>query len=314
MTIGIAATGPDAGLAIFRALQATEQVAAGSIRGFAAIAVLTRDGKLLRAETQRGGSTTLFTAGEMTGVEPPTEVAAAPIAGLISSGPDRVCPLSEFIAAKPGVGIVTGHRLPNGRTTDGPPYNEASLNAMARGATPEQAVRHVLAAHPSGDVGLIAVAASGGIFAADTERVARRPDVAAARRKGPGNASVAVLLNAIRPAASVAALAADIALDTMGAAPQVEGRLTVAAGTPVVAGPRDMVEVDDNLAALRIITSDAALATGRHVCAIVYLGAEVRQDGRLLGRTLVEPNSLVENGRLVSVNSQALIEIAYTGS
>src|SRR5690606_28697282 len=113
---------------------------------------------------------------------------------------------------------------------------------------------------------------------------------------------------AIRPAASVAALAADIALDTMGAAPKVTGRLTVAAGTPVVAGPRDAVEVDSDLAVLRIITSDAALVRGRHVCAIVYLGAEVRQNGRLLGRTLVEPNCLVEHGRLIAANGQASIE------
>jgi len=44
MTIGIAARGPNAGMAIYRSLRATERVGSG---GFATSAVITADGKLL---------------------------------------------------------------------------------------------------------------------------------------------------------------------------------------------------------------------------------------------------------------------------
>ena len=110
MTIGIAARGPNAGLAIYRSLRAAERVGSGSIGGFATFAVITADGKLLRYETQRGGTSTLFIEGEITGTDPPPEVAAATRAAVISSGPDRPAPES-FLCADPLAGLVTGHRI-----------------------------------------------------------------------------------------------------------------------------------------------------------------------------------------------------------
>jgi hypothetical protein len=89
MTIGIAAHGPNAGLAVYRSLRATERVGAGSIGGFAAFGAISADGKLMRYETQRGGTSTLFIEGEITGTDPPPDVATAASAAVISSGPDR---------------------------------------------------------------------------------------------------------------------------------------------------------------------------------------------------------------------------------
>jgi hypothetical protein len=63
MTIGIAAHGPNAGLTVYRSLRATERVGAGSIGGFAAFGAISADGKLLRHETQRGGTSTAFHRG-----------------------------------------------------------------------------------------------------------------------------------------------------------------------------------------------------------------------------------------------------------
>jgi hypothetical protein len=64
MTIGIAAWGPDAGHAVFEALKVAEKVGRGSIGGFAVFVAITSDGRVIRAETQRGGTATLFLQGE----------------------------------------------------------------------------------------------------------------------------------------------------------------------------------------------------------------------------------------------------------
>ena len=101
MTIGIAAFGPKAGAGIIAGLGAVEKIGRGAIGGFVSLVVLTDDGRLLRASVQVGGSEALFSE------ELPPEIAQAQCAGLISSGPNRPEPLSQFITAKIGVGIVT---------------------------------------------------------------------------------------------------------------------------------------------------------------------------------------------------------------
>src|SRR3546814_12745762 len=62
MTIGIAVSGPLAGLAAFRALSAVERVGRGDIGGFASFVAISGAGGLLTADTQRGGTATLFGA------------------------------------------------------------------------------------------------------------------------------------------------------------------------------------------------------------------------------------------------------------
>ena len=206
MTIGIGAAGPNAGLAVFRALAAAEAVGHGAIGGFAVFAVLTADGRVIRAETQRGGSATLFTDGETTGGPPPPEVASARFAALMSSGPDRPAPLSQFLAASEA-GLVTGHRLPNMPGSDGRPVNEAVLSAMAEGLSAEQSLQRVLNADPDADAGMIALGPSRGIAALNSSLVAARPDLGTATRASK-EAAVCVLHNAIRPAADLAPLGA----------------------------------------------------------------------------------------------------------
>jgi hypothetical protein len=310
MTFGIAASGPRAGAAVLAALAAVERTGTGSIGGFCSFAALDSDGNVVRAETQRGGSATLFLEGETTGAPPPAHIDAAPRAALISSGPDRPAPLSQFLAAGPA-GLVTGHRLPNGYGADGRRYNEAVLAALARGSSPADAVRQVLEADPNGDVGLIALDRAGALHAENSVRVKQRSDLAQAERSLACGARVAVLLNAIRPPQALATLAAEIALEVLGAAPRVLGAVSARAGVSVVAADEDLVEVDAHGRVWRVLTRDLRLASGRHNAAAIYLGARVVQAGRTLGHILSEPNCLVADGAITAFNGATEVRLVY---
>jgi len=309
MTIGLVCTGPRAGRAALGALSAVERVATGAIGGFAAFAAIDAEGRLHRAATQRGGSATLFLSGETTGAPPPKAVAEAPLAGLISSGPERPEPLSQFLAAEAEVGIVSGHRLPNAAGADGRPHNLAVLAAMAAGASPEAAVTAHLSANPEADVGLIAADRAGRLHAANSARVARRPDLGAARLEREG-AAVAVLHNALGPGPSLAALAAETAMAVMAPA-LPDAAITVAAGTPVALGPAAAVEIDPEGRAVRILTTDPGLLAPRANGAALYLGAEIRRAGRLLGHIAEEPNCEIVGGRLVFMSGQERLAVGY---
>lgn len=309
MTIGIAAVGPNAGRAVFEALAAIERVGTGAIGGFAVFAALTRDGTLHRAETQRGGTRTLFTNGETTGGPPPQELAAATMAGLISSGPDRPAPLAQFLPAEPGIGLVTGHRLPNAAGVTGAPVNLAVMELMRAGRSAAEAVDAVLEADPQADAGLIAVDWRGGLHARNSARVMRRPDIGHARREARG-AAVEVLHNAIHPHGPLAALAAEIAMAVLDPMPAT-GIVTVRSGTPLVAGEESRVQVGPDSIAERVEVTDHRLLQGRHNCAAVYLGAKVMRGSECLGVTLYEPNVVVVDGRIVSLSGQTEVAISY---
>lgn len=312
MTIGIVCAGPNAGLAAFRALATVERAATGSIGGFAAFAAIGAHGRVHQAATQRGGSATLFIAGEATGGPPPDPVAAARLAGLVSSGPERPEPLSQFLAVDGAVGLVSGHRLPNAIGADGQPHNVAVLAAMRTGNRPADAVSAYLAANPEADVGLIAGDLAGRLHAANSERVGRRPDLGAARLDRPeAGAAVAVLHNAIGPGPSIAQLAAETAMAVMAPA-RADATFTVVAGIPVRAGPVAVVEIDGDGRARGVVTTDPGLLQGAANGAAIYLGAEVRQNGRLLGHVAEEPNCRLQDGRLVSMSGQRQLEIGYT--
>lgn len=309
MTIGIGAAGPNAGLAVFRALVAAEAVGSGAIGGFAVFAALTADGKLFRAETQRGGTATLFTEGETTGTPPPAQVATAPFAALMSSGPDRPEPLSQFLAASEN-GLVTGHRLPNTPGPDGRPVNEAVLLAMAEGRSAEEALDLVLERAPQSDAGMIALGPDRGLAARNSRLVAARPDLGSATFNVEG-ASVAVLHNAITPAAELAPLVAAVALGVMAPPHAIAGHAVVRAGTPLVGGDAHRLILGPDGAATRIETADRRILSGRHVCAAIYLGAAVVKEGTLLGRTVMEPNVVVEDGRILRLSGQDEVRIPY---
>lgn len=310
MTIGIGATGRNAGLAVFRTLQLAERAGTGSIGGYAVFAAIGEDGRLHRAETQRGGTTTLFTLGERTGVEPSEEIATARYAAVMSSGPDRPAPLSQFLPADGDVGLVTGHRLPNGAGADGVPLNLSVLAAMQRGATAEAALEDVLGAAPDADAGMIALGPAGGIAMLNSTRVSRRPDLGSALLRAPG-AAIAILHNAIWPARPLAPLLAEAGLEMMVRLRAPLGAAEVVAGTPVVVAGRDRLIVDEHRVALRIETTDARLVTGRQNCAAIYLNAQVVHGDTILGITTEEPNVVVEDGKVVTLSGQPRFLISY---
>lgn len=312
MTIGIGACGPNAGLAVYLALAAAERVGQGAIGGFATYAAITADGELLRHETQRGGSSTLFIDGETTGGPPSEKVARATIAGVISSGPDRPNPLSQFLTADPRGGLVTGHRLPNSLNAEGRPMNLVALDHLIAGKSAQQAVDAVIGGNLEADIGLIAVDRRGGAHSRNSDRVRRRPDLGHARLEDAAvGAVVEVLHNAIRPYPVVASLAAAVALQAMAGVPQPAGWITIKAGVPLAAGRENAVHCDRNLVALRVETTDVALTRGRHACAGIYLHSAVYRDGEPVGLTMFEPITTVIDGKITEMSGQASLRMSY---
>lgn len=311
MTIGIGAMGPNAGLAVFRTLQLAERIGEGAIGGYAVFAAIDKEGRMHRAETQRGGTTTLFTRGEKTGVSPPDVIASAPFAAIMSSGPDRPAPLAQFLPADGQVGLVTGHRLPNGAGLDGSRLNDAVLAAMAEGMSATAALRRVLDANPQSDAGMIALGPGRGIDLLNSDRVARRPDLGSARLEGPDGCAIAILHNAIWPVATLAPLLAETGLEWMVRSRDASGHVAVPACIPVVAGERDRLVVNKDGIADYVETTDARIVSGRHNCAAIYIGAEVVCADQTLGVTVEEPNVIVEDGRIVSLSGQQHFPIRY---
>ncbi len=308
MTIGIAAFGRDAGLAIFRGLQALERVASGAIGGFVSYAAITGDGQLARFATQRGGTRTLFVDADVVGADPPAEVAGAGTAALISSGPDRPEPLGQFIAGDPGVGLVTGHRFPQAVGRSGLAFNEDVLRRLASGADPATALDNVLAENPEADVGLIAVDAGGRMHGRNTDRVDRRVDAGQAARSS-AHAAVMVLHNAIHPSRGVAEMVAEVAMEAMECSRTPDFWVVIAAGTGVVAGDTNALHVDAEMRATKIFTVDETLVRGTRDGAAVYLGAEVIQEGHLIGRTVTEPYVVLDDGVICTLSGQTQLRV-----
>lgn len=311
MTIGIGAYGPNAGRAVYEALGAAEAVGRGAIGGFAAFAAIGGDGRLHRAATQRGGSRTLFTAGESTGVPPTAAIATAIAAAVISSGPDRPEPLEQFVAADPMAGLVTGHRLPSGPAASGRPLNVEALDALRSGRSARVAVDAVIEANPEADVGLIAIDLRGGVDARNSARVARRPDLGEAKLEdAAAGAAVAVLHNAIRPTFGLAALVAAVALEVMRGEPEPVCWITVPAGIPVRLGSENAVLCDADLVARAVRTTDPLMVEGRRVGAAIYLASRVYgADGGLIGFTALEPIVTVEDGIIRMMSGQTTVRI-----
>jgi hypothetical protein len=316
MTIGLAVTGENAGLAAFRALEAVEKVARGAIRGFVSFVVITEDGRLLRAQTQRGGTATLFVEGETTGAAPPDDIAQARFAALMSSGPDRPEPLAQFTPGDAACGLVTGHRLPNvpGEGSD-VPLNIEVLDRLRAGAAPAAAIEAAFAAYPTADAGLIVLDRQGRLFAADSPFVQSRGDLGFAFLEDEArNHRVAVLHNAIHPKDGLAALAAGTAMDCMAPFDQSDLFLTLAAGTPVALGPTAALHTDRTGRVLEVTVTRRAWLSGRRDGARVNIATPVLDGGRLIGHTTTDPYCIVEAGRLVSISGQHEVQIGVRRS
>ena len=310
MTIGIAASGDNAGLAVFRALKVVESVGAGCIGGFVSFAAITRAGELVRATTQRGGTSTLFVVNERTGTEPPPGVASAPIAALMSSGPDRPEPLAQFVAGEPGTGLVTGHRFAHAQGANGVAFNQDVLDRMMRGASVVGAVDAVLEENRQADVGLIGIDVHGNVHARNTGRVADRIDGGSAehRSDAPGP-SISILHNAVLPVAGIAMMAVDVAVETMRPAWSPEFWIEANAGTRVVLGESNSVRVDSDLRVLAITTTDSSLLQGRRDGSLIYIGSHVWQGGKRLGYTVFEPYIVLVDGVIESLIGQRSLRV-----
>lgn len=295
MTIGVAAAGRDAGAAVRTAALAAELMGHGAIGGFAVFAVMDDDGRVHHTSCQRGGVSALDL--------PPTWLRARR-AALIESGPDRPEPLVQFLPGADGVGLVTGHRLPNRPGADGVALNLATLQRMAAGATPADAVAQVLHAHPDIDAGLIALSATGQLGWGNTRRVSRRPDHGMAHRDN-GDCRVAVLHNSIYPCAPLADAMADLAWCALTGEPASYRALTLPAATPITLAAHDRVQVDGQGRILAIEQSDPSLPRTPRRANVVYLGSEVWQDGRLIGHTVSELIADLADGQVTGVPDPA---------
>lgn len=205
MTIGIAAFGTGAGRAVWAGWAEAEKLGKGDLHGFAVFYALAPDGRAVALECQRGGLETI----RAVWVARP-ELAwmmASPRAAVITSGPDRPEPLSQFLLAG-RKGFVTGHRLPNTVGASGLAANAEALALIEAGADPAAAVRSVMEANPGIDAGLIAVTRDA-IGLADSQRVRERDDRGEALVLAPdGGYGLALLHNSIEPVRGLAESAA----------------------------------------------------------------------------------------------------------
>lgn len=306
MTIGIAAFGPNAGRAVFQALRAVEAVGRGAIGGFVSFVAITASGRIDRLQTQLGGTEMLLPGGA--GSLPPA-IAQATIAGLMSSGPDRPEPLSQFTPADGNVGLVTGHRMPNTIGVNGMNLNDEVLQLMRSGHRPVEAVGHVIAANPDGDAGIIALSLDGSMHAADTPSVGRRGDSGRAIiGSAAEGAAVAVLHNAIRPYRPIAALAAEIAMDVMRPSDRPDGWITFREGARAVSGRANSVSIGADGLVETIIVANPKFLAGRWNFGIGYEAPVVRAT-EVVAAMLYEPYMVLQDGRLSTIDGQAELTV-----
>lgn len=308
MTIGIAATGPWAGAGILAGLRAVEAVGQGGICGFVSLAVLTAEQRLLRAETQNGGTRTLFSG------QPPEEILKAPYAGLISSGPDRPTPLSQFVTALPGVGIVTGHRMPQARTGNARPLNALILEAMRSGANVQTAINDVITAHPGFDAGFIALSAQGEIGLGNMPSVLRLSDQGSATSHcNERNTSVATIHNGIRPHKAIGLLANEVALDEIRFRDTKVWTITLSAGVKLSLSEMPEIHIDGNYCATRVLHPEAPSTEEKSPFG---MGNKVRvmQFGEQVGWLGREPFMVVERGSVLTLDGKPEIDLpVHTG-
>lgn len=303
MTIGIAATGPWAGAGILAGLRAVEAVGHGAIGGFVSLAVLTADQKLLRAETQNEGTRALFNA------TPPESILRAPYAALISSGPNRPTPLAQFIAAEPGVGLVTGHRFPQALTDEGRALNELILEGMRSGVGAQASVDALIASHPNFDAGFIALSAKGDFGLGNMPLALRLSHQGGATNHCPETgARIATLHNAIQPSKAIAIVANEVALNEIRQRVATIRNITVAAGLKLSFGVEPEVHIDGNCETTSVVHPNFEAADAENSFGI---GDRVKvvQLGRQIGWLGQEPFMVVKNGVIITLDGKSEIQL-----
>lgn len=236
MTIGIAVFAPGAARAALAGLEAVEAVGRGAIGGFVSLSVLLPGGRLLDLGVQREGARALLSHPRF------SETATAKHAVLMSSGPDRPVPLSQFTPCDPTAGLMTGHRLPNMPGTTHRQPNLIALEAMRRGASAGSAINEALEDHPDLDAGLIAMTLDGTIALRNSASVAARDDIGAALVNETG-LSAGILHNSIFPHHALADLALSAIRDRL-APMDAEDRSLPSKGLSVRSAPRRALLLD----------------------------------------------------------------------
>lgn len=289
MTIGIAASGANAGESVRAAVLAAQLLGRGAIGGFAVFAVMLHDGKVCHCVTQRGGATNLAI---------PDQWLQATRAAAISSGPDRPEPLQQFLPGFDGIGLVSGHRLPNRAGSDGEPLNRAVLRRLASGEMPQHAVDAVLHANGQSDAGLIAVDAQGRIGLGNSQRVASRADLGSLYRS-EGDRCLAILHNSIYFMPDTADAVGSLAWDCLGGDASAYQFLSLAQGVALRTAQSDRIvlDADGEIALIETAATQVENMSGRFTA--VYLGTPVWQAARLVGHVVSELVAQVQDGLVV---------------
>lgn len=286
MTIGVAASGPNAGAAVRAAVLGAELLGRGAIGGFAVYGMLDEQRRVRHRVTQHGGITSLSL---------PDSWLEAQCAAAISSGPDRLEPLEQFLPGIDGVGLVTGHRLPNSPDGSGVPVNQAVLARMAAGDSPQQAVDAVLDAHPEVDAGMIALSADGRLGCGDSRRVRARADHGMCSRDN-GHCRITLLHNSIYSHVPLADILIDLAWPYLTGEPAAARFLSVGEALPIRASERDRVHITAHGEITAIDSANPLLPSAHRRATAIYLGSEVWQDGRPVGEVLTELITEVSDG------------------
>lgn len=294
MTTGIAIRGPGAGAAALRVLQAIEMFGVGEIGGFAVFRAWSQEGGgLLSSVTQRGGSQ---------GLTLPEGWESAPLAAVISSGPDRPLPLEQFLPGGPE-GLVTGHRLPSGLTRAGVALNAHVFDLMRRGQIDQPGLEAALAAEPGLDAGLIVLPRRGPVLLANAPRVAARSDCGSFLWQS-GEQAVAVVLNSIAaPALTAPALAealGAIGIEALGGPQAGYGFGALPDRLCVTLAAEERIDLDAAGMVTAIRSANPAFQRGRPGITAIYCGTPVWQGGRCLGRAVSEVWADVDAGWLTA--------------
>lgn len=300
MTVSIALYGPNAGAAVLQVLATAEKLCSGAIGGFVAAAAVFPD-HIVLAETQTGGVAQLQFSTNRQAFE------SACIAGLISSGPNRPEPLSSFVSAAPGVGVVTGHRMPNAPGRDGQPMNRTVLQLLAEGMTPQSAVSQVVNANPQADCGLIAVNVQGLGHAANTDAVTRADAGMASGSRG--DASVWVLHNAVRPFESLAPVLVEVGLDVMQPWFRECGKVLFNKGCLIEAGESPQIHINEQYQVENIV---ARQSNSNEVIRPLDIGCQpqVLLNGKPFASLLYEPLLMAQGNKLLSADGEVKLQAA----
>lgn len=301
MTIGIAIHAPQAAQLALAALRAVEQIGRGAIGGFVSVRAIGPDNTLLELTTQRGGAAALGTALW------PEGFAMAQHVVLMSSGPDRPEPLAQFTPGKAGVGLVTGHRLPNMCDATGSAPNLRALKLLEQGMAPEIAVAKVLAQDPCSDAGLLALDMAGRIGIGNSALVAARDDLGSSVLRTHG-LQIGVIHNSIFPHEIIAPLVIATAQDKLEPLDQADHHAR-AIGLPIRASANRRALVLDAIsgAPAYIETPDPNWQKDQHEGAPLMRGDPVMRRDCLVGQIRIEVYCISKAGHLAATRGSEIL-------